>query len=289
MSGDKLLDAMEFVSDELIVKTEKKAGISSRKQTLRKGKLAALIAAAVVAVCGTVAAAVGLLWNRPGVQTVENGLMATLNQGAAAMPEEAVSKVLASVVPERDYKAFLNFDSIGEWQEFFDLPFVASELTAPANSGAWTENERGEIVQRGPVDAIVSTVEENGSRSPSLMWTVLSIDRYRGSGENTELLWSGDLNIFASYREDAGAAFAMTMLGDLSGQSVEEYTAPSGIPYTTGRLESRDGIRLSLYYGYESVMYVLIVSAHSEEEADVIREDLKVFAGSLEIMYGVRN
>ncbi|MBE6726779.1 MAG: hypothetical protein E7576_16565 [Ruminococcaceae bacterium] len=285
MSGDKLLDAMEFVSDDLILNAEK-SSTSSLKPGLRKRHLAVLIAAAAVLICGTAMAAAGLFWNKPDVQTVGNGLRLTLNQGTVVMPNESVGIVLDSVDPERDFKAFLNFDSVQEWQEFFGLPFAASRLITPERSGAWMENERGELVQRGPIDAIVSTVEENGRRSPCLMWSVLSLVRYRDSGEETERIWNGDFNIFAKYREDTTDFGSYTaLLSDPASLSAEECTAPSGIPYVIGEAVSDDTIGIHLYYGYESVLYDLTVNAHSREEADAIREDLKKIAQSLEILY----
>ena len=67
-----------------------------------------------------------------------------------------------------------------------------------------------------------------------------------------------------------------------------EFTTPSGIPCVISKITSAADaypVSLYLYYGYESVMYELEVSAASpEEEADIL-EDLKTFSNTLQIGY----
>ena len=287
MNGSKMLDALEYMSEDLILNAENAENVTIKPRKYTRKKVFAILAASVVILCGTAAASVGLFWNKPDVSPVGEGLRLALNQGVASMPgDEALRVILDSADPERNYKAFLNFDSVGEWQNFFGLPFVSSDLVIPADSGAWTDDGQGGLTQMGSVDTIVSTTEENGIRKPALMNAVLNVNRCVESTETPPLCWSGQLDIFAAYSEESGKDGSYDLIWEnADDKSIEEYTTASGIPYIISQI-AKDGIvKINLYYGYESVLYQLMVTAVSEEEAAVIREDMMNIAETLTIMY----
>ena len=113
MNGSKMLDALAYVSDDLILNAENAHQTAGKPRNVRK-TVFAVLAAAVVFLCATAAAAFGLFWNKPDVSPVEGGLRRALDPGTASMPgDDAVRAILDAADPERNYKAFLNFDSVG--------------------------------------------------------------------------------------------------------------------------------------------------------------------------------
>ena len=69
-----------------------------------------------------------------------------------------------------------------------------------------------------------------------------------------------------------------------------EATSSAGIPYVIRKIvsgENGETVQFFLYYGYESVMYELWITAHSPEEEIMIADDLKIIADTLQIMYSV--
>ena len=286
MNGSKMLDALEYVSEDLILNAENAENVTIKPKRYTRKKVFAILAASVVILCGTAAASVGLFWNKPDVSPVGEGLRLALNQGTASMPgDEALRVILDSADSERNYKAFLNFDSVAGWQNFFGLPFVSSDLVIPADAGAWTDDGQGGLTQMGSVDVIVSTTEENGIRKPALMNAVLNVSR-RVESTETPWCWKGQLDIIAAYSEEIGKDGSYDVIWEnADDKSIEEYTTASGIPYIISQIAKDGTVRITLYYGYESVLYQLMVTAVSEEEAAVIREDMMNIAETLTIMY----
>ena len=279
MKGMDLLEAVGYVDQDLIEKTE--TAQNNKKRNLH-GRWAILIAAAALVLCGTAAA--GLLWNKPAVQVEQGSQTLLLNQGCVDLPDDAETAILASVVPERDYKAFLSFNTVEEWQAFFDLPFVLGPLAGQSDAVAQTDPNLGAyLVIEGSVDAMVSTEEQDGERRPVMMWSTFLLNCYGEEG----FRWAGDMDIFAAFSEEAAASGAAAFLWtDETEESVTDYTTPSGIPCVIGRSvhDGGDRVNYCLYYGFESVLYRLRMIYPAEETSDAV-EYLKEVADSLQIRY----
>ncbi|MCR4906914.1 MAG: hypothetical protein K6A33_12635 [Clostridiales bacterium] len=278
MNGNDMIEAMGYVAEDLILNTEtiKK----SNKRTFRR-KIPLIAAVAAILLCGTAAAA-GLLWNPPDVRLSSDGVTVYLNQSIAVLPEEAERTILDSADPERDHKAFLCFDSVKEWQAFFGLPFVSSPLLMPDETPMMTEKGAG-LIQKGAIEVIVTTEEGNGKRVPAVMLTDIRVDRF---DESSGVMWSGMMELFAAYTEEASKSASSGMLWeDCPEQVLTEYTTPSGVScvifeiHTGGQV-----IDCGLYYSFESVLYQLTVKAHSGEEAERILRDLRDIADHLQIV-----
>ena len=281
MTGTDFLEAVGYVDQDLIIKTE--AVRRSGKRNL-PGRWAILIAAAALLLCGT-AAAVGFLWNKPEVQTDLGSQTVFMSHGCIGLPDDARTAILDSVVPERDFKAFLSFDTVEDWQTFFDLPFVSAPLAAREDPLAATDPIPGSrLILEGSIDTMVSTKEADGEREPAMMWSTVSLVRYDEDG----FRWSGDLDVFAAFTEEAAASgtAALIWADGAAEQIVTDYTTPSGIPCVIGQSVQNGGdqVDLCLYYGYESVLYLLRVG-HFDGEADDVLEDLKEIADSLLVSY----
>ena len=84
-----------------------------------------------------------LYWQRSETAIEEtdraDGHTLLINQGYIELPEDAVQTILANRIPERNYNCFLNFETVAEWQEFFDLPFVTSSLLVTEEDGQWVD------------------------------------------------------------------------------------------------------------------------------------------------------
>ncbi|MBQ3708447.1 MAG: hypothetical protein II889_11145 [Clostridia bacterium] len=278
MNGNDMIEAMGYVAEDLILNTEtiKK----SNKRTFR-WKIPVIAAAAAILLCGTAAAA-GLLWNPPDVRLSSDGVTVYLNQSVAVLPEEAERTILDSADPERDHKAFLCFDTVKEWQAFFGLPFVSSPLLVPDETPMMTEKGAG-LMQKGVIEVIVTTEEGNGKRVPAVMLTDIRVDRF---DESSGVMWSGMMELFAAYTEEASKSASSGMIWKACPEQVlTEYTTPSGVPcvifeiHTGGQV-----IDCGLYYSFESVLYQLTVKAHSGEEAERILRDLRDIADHLQIV-----
>lgn len=96
--------------------------------------------------------------------------------------------------------------------------------------------------------------------------------------------------LYAPLHEKAAAegTFTRIVQDGMDAEIMLEFTTPSGIPCVISKITSAADaypVSLYLYYGYESVMYELEVSAASpEEEADIL-EDLKTFSNTLQNGY----
>ncbi len=277
MNGNDMIEAMGYVAEDLILNTEtiKK----SNKRTFR-WKISLIAAAAAILLCGTAVAA-GLLWNPPDVRLSSDGVTVYLNQSIAVLPEEAERTILDSADPERDHKAFLCFDSVKEWQAFFGLPFVSSPLLMPDETPMMTENGAG-LMQKGAIEVIVTTEEGNGKRVPAVMLTDIRVDRF---DESSGVMWSGMMELFAAYTEEASKSASSGMLWeDCPEQVLTEYTTPSGVPCLIFEIHTGGQVVCGLYYSFESVLYQLTVKAHSGEEAERILRDLRDIADHLQIV-----
>ena len=273
-----LLEAVGYVDQDLIIKTEAVQGIGKRNLRVR---WAILIAAALL-LCGTAAA--GILWNKPEVLTGHNSQTLLMNQGYRDLPDGARSAILASLIPERDYKAFFSFDTVEDWQAFFGLPFVSSPLAAQNDANAQAEPDiGGRLVIEGPIETFVSTAEQDGEREPAMMWSNMSLTRYDENGDR----WIGDLDIFAAFTEEAASGQASVIWESTVEESVTDYTTPSGIPCVISQsaYDGGDRVDLCLYYGFDSVLYRLRTAAHSDVETAEALQYLKEIADSLQISY----
>ena len=279
MNGNDMMEAVGYVAQDLILCAE--AVPKTNKRTFR-WKIPLIAAAVAILLCGTAAAA-GLLWNPPDVRLASDGVWVYLDQSVAVLPKEAERTILDSADPKRDHKAFLCFDSVKEWQAFFGLPFVSSPLLVPDETPMMTENGAG-LMQKGAIEVIVTTEEGNGKRVPAVMLTDIRVDRFDESG--TRLQWSGMMELFAAYTEEASKSASSGMIWkDCPEQVLTVYTTPSGVPCVIFEIHTGEQvIDCGLYYSFESVLYQLNVKAHSGEEAERILRDLRDIADHLQIV-----
>ena len=251
-----------------------------------RGKKAVLIAAVIaVLLCGTAATA-GLLWLKPDVFPNKDGHTLLINQGYVELSDDAIQIIMENRLPERNNNCFLNFETVAEWQNFFELPLVVSNLMVPDETNGLADYGDGILVPNGSIDSIVTS---DGDRL-CLMITSMFIDRV--DEQTAERLWDGTLQIYAALSEEstADAKSTVKVEGAVKEETLMEATSSAGIPYVIRKIvsgENGETVQFFLYYGYESVMYELWITAHSPEEEIMIADDLKIIADTLQIMYSV--
>ena len=150
MKPENIVNALNDMDYDMIEEAEMENKILIPKL---RGKKTVLIAAAVcLLLCGTAAAA-GIFWIKPEVHANADGHTLLINQGYIELPEDAVQTILANRISERNYNCFLNFETVAEWQEFFDLPFVTSRLLVTEEDGQWVDyTGNGVLVPKGDID-----------------------------------------------------------------------------------------------------------------------------------------
>ena len=282
MKPENIVNALNDMDYDMIEEAEMENKILIPRL---RGKKTVLIAAAVcLLLCGTAAAA-GLLWMNPNVQANEDSLALYLNGDIVTLPESTVQEILDVRDPVRGNKSFFTFDTLNEWQKFFALPFVASSHLAVDESPRWVDHGTGSLVPEGTIDTIVTAEEANGTYELCLMVTAMNVEWYYGNA--ADCAWKGSIMIHAPLNEKAAKEGSSTRVlnEDMNAEILMEYTTPAGIPCVISKIISEHSVTLHLYYGYESVMYVLEVMAVSSEEEAMILEDLKTFAETLQIVY----
>lgn len=289
MKPDDIVNALNDMDYDMIEEAEMEKKILIPKL---RGKKTVLIAAAVcLLLCGTAAAA-GIFWIKPEVHANADGHTLLINQGYIELPEDAVQTILANRIPERNYNCFLNFETVAEWQEFFDLPFVTSSLLVTEEDGQWVDyTGNGILVPKGDIDTYITSVDEENETKFGIMGSVFSVERiYSAEDDSEQINWHGSIQIHAALSEEAveDASHSVRVEGVITEETLTEATTPTGIPYVIRRIVSGDSgetVQFFLYYGYESVMYELWVTAHSPEEEKIIADDLQKIAETLQVVY----
>jgi len=293
MKAEKLYELLGGINEEYIREAsvhrynhdrkskEKIKNIYSTKLFEKKNVLIAAVLALLL--CGTVAAG-GLLWRKPNVITNEDGHTLVVEHGYVELPDDAVRKIMENRIPERNNKCFLNFETVAEWQDFFELPLAASSLMVFDETNGQVDYGDGVLLPYGSIDTIVTS---DGDRL-CLMDTQMNVARH--DEQSKKLIWDGILSIYAVLSEESVSEAKSTIKAEnvVSAETLTESATSAGIPYVIRRITSGDKgetVQLFLYYGYESVMYELWVTVHSPEEETRIAEDLKVIAETLEIIY----
>ena len=292
MKPENIVNALNDMDYDMIEEAEMEKKILIPKL---RGKKTVLIAAAVcLLLCGTATAA-GIFWMKPEVQANTDGHTLLINQGYIELPEDAVQMILANRIPERNNNCFLNFETVAEWQEFFDLPFVTSSLLVTEEDGQWVDyTGNGVLVPKGDIDTYITSVDEENETKFGIMGSVFSVERiYSAEDDSEQINWHGSMQIHAALSEEAAAdaSHSVRVEGIIIEETLSEATTPTEIPYVIRRIVSGDSgetVQFFLYYGYESVMYELWVTAHSPEEEKIIADDLKLIAETLQVMHLVK-
>ena len=289
MKPENIVNALNDMDYDMIEEAEMEKKILIPRL---RGKKTVLIAAAVcLLLCGTAAAA-GIFWIKPEVHANADGHTLLINQGYIELPEDAVQTILANRMPERNYNCFLNFETVAEWQEFFDLPFVTSSLLVTEEDGQWMDySGNGVLVPKGDIDTYITSVDEENETKFGIMGSVFSVERiYSAEDDSEQINWHGSMQIHAALSEEAveDASHSVRVEGGIKEETLTEAATSTGIPYVIRRIVSGDSgetVQFFLYYGYESVMYELWVTAHSPEEEKIIADDLKMIAETLQVVY----
>ena len=289
MKPDDIVNALNDMDYDMIEEAEMEKKILIPRL---RGKKTVLIAAAVcLLLCGTAAAA-GIFWIKPEVHENADGHTLLINQGYIELPEDAVQTILANRIPERNYNCFLNFETVAEWQEFFDLPFVTSSLLVTEEDGQWVDyTGNGVLVPKGDINTYITNLDKEGGTKLGIMGTSLSVERiYTDEDESEQIDWCGSMNIFAALSEESASEASHTViLNDAKGGEIlMEYTTPSGIPCVISKTTSEkydESSFLYLFYGYESVYYQLQVDIHSVEQEAIVLKDLQKIAETLQVVY----
>ena len=305
MKREKMIQYMELLDDTFIAEAAPKHAVNTdeikeaamKKNHFRSGlqfRKTALIAAAIaLLLCGTAAAA-GLFWMKPNVQSDDNSQTLQLGYGKyTELPEQTVQTILQTCVPDRGYMSFFYFETVQEWQEFFALPFVIGAQTEADESPVWANHGTGALVPEGSIQTLVTTEETDGKRIPCLMTTHMDVEQYRGEGDGKERIWQGFLTIHAPLNENAAmnSKFIRQLGEDDNAEIMTEGTTESGIPYVISKIThnyTSEGVEytdvnLLLYYGYDAVMYELQISGVSETAVTEMLEHLTEFAENLQI------
>lgn len=158
---------------------------------------------------------------------------------------------------------YINFETVAEWQEFFDLPFVTSSLLVTAEDGQWVDyTGNGILVPKGDIDTYITNLDKEGGTKLGIMGTSLSVERiYTDEDESEQIDWCGSMNIFAALSEESASEASHTViLNDAKGGEIlMEYTTPSGIPCVISKTTSEKYDESSFLYLF-MVMNLCIIS-----------------------------
>lgn len=285
MRAIDIANALNDIDYDMIEEAEAKLNMK-RGLFNNKKKVVLIAAALVLLLCGTIAAS-GLLWMKPDVQANENSLDLQLDGEAVTLPESAVQEILAARDPERHNTSFLTFDTLKEWQEFFALPFVASNHLTVDESPKWVDCGTYDLIQEGTIDTFVTMDEKSVGYELCLMISTMNVEWYHNDAENSECAWNGSITIHVPLNETSAknGTSIRELNEDMEAEILMEYTTPSGIPCVISKIHSEHTDTLFLYYGYESVIYELEIMAASPEEEAMIMNDLQEYAETIQILY----
>ena len=284
MKAENIAEALNDIDFDMVEEAEMKKTTA----VFRFFKKKTICIAAVFAVLlGGTAAAAGFYWMKPNVQVQEDSMSLHLSGDIVTLPESTVREVLAVCDPLRGNKSFFAFETLDEWQEFFELPFVSSTRLAVDESPKWVDYGSGSLIPEGTIDTIVTAEETDGIYKLCLMITQMNVEWYDNDAENGNCAWKGNMMIHVPLNETVvrEGTFERLLNEDMNAEILMEYTTAAGIPCVIGKITSAHTATLYLYYSYQSVVYEIEVMAVSSEEEEMILEDLKMIAETLQVVY----
>ena len=287
MKSERLYEILEGINEDYINESEEYEKKRTLKSIFKTNKLALVAAVLALLLCGT-AAATGIMWLTPRVEIDENkkGYSFALVESNYEFPEEVLSKIAER--PPNPGVSF-EFDSIDKWQNFFDLPFVAGDITIAQKSGA---------------RSYITSSSSDGQFIPDLIESTVFVKLAPGEYDRRSAPWHGIITVYTLTKDTSVDKIENTEMGYIVNE--EFYFEPSteilvesetdfGMPYTivvskAGPDEEHEHYEHTLYklkliYGYESSLYHLELNAFGEDEYEKALARLKDYADTIQIAY----
>lgn len=287
MTNEKIFEALGNINEKYITEA-RESEIIVKRSRLNISKTALVAATLALLLCGTAVAA-GIMWLTPKVEIDENKKDYSFATGECnyEFPEEVLSKI-AERTPNPGVS--FKFESIDEWQNFYDLPFVAGDITVAKESGVrsyiTSESSEDQFIPNKIVSTLfvefAPSIYDRGSSSWHAIMTVntLTKDYPIGKIENTEM---GYIVNEVFYYEPATEILV---------ESETDFGMPYTIVMTKAGPENKEHehyehtlYKLKLIYGYESSLYHLELHAFGEDEYEKALARLKDYADTIQITY----
>ncbi len=286
MTSQKLFETLGNINERYVIEARESKTIA-KKISLKVNKTAIVAAILAIILCGSAAAA-GIMWLIPQVEIDENkkDYSFALVESNYEFPGEVLSKI-AERTPNPGVG--FEFESIDEWQKFFDLPFVAGDITIAKKSGA---------------RSYITSASSDGQFIPDLIESTVFVKLAPGEYDRGSAPWHAIMTVYTLTKDASIDKIENTEMGYIinekfyfepSTEILVESETDFGMPYTlvvtkAGPEEEHEHYEHTLYklkliYGYESSLYHLELNAFGEDEYEKASARLKDYADTIKIAY----